>query len=131
MLFVISDSIFQYKVGVLSEKSRWFIMNERQKRFCEFYVGECVGNVVQSALKAGYAETYAYHKAYKLLENVEIKNYIKELSKSDESKRIATAEDVQAFWSSIMNDNNQQLKARLKASELLAKVQGLFNNNDW
>lgn len=105
-------------------------MNERQKRFCEYYVGECVGNVVQSALKAGYSHSYANHLAYKLLENIEIKNYIKELSKNGESKRIATAEDVQAFWSSVMNDDNQQMKTRLKASELLAKVQGLFNN-DW
>lgn len=104
-------------------------MNERQKRFCEFYVGECVGNVVQSALKAGYSNNYANHRAYQLLENVEVKNYIKELSKSGESKRIATAEDVQAFWSSVMNDDNQQMKTRLKASELLAKTQGLFN--DW
>lgn len=130
MLFVISDSIFQYKVGVLSEKSRWFIMNERQKRFCEFYVGECVGNVVQSALKAGYAETYAYHKAYKLLENVEIKNYIKELSANDTQKRIASAEDIQAFWSDILNNTEEQTKNRLRASELLAKAKGLFNN-DW
>ena len=105
-------------------------MNERQKRFCEYYVGECVGNVAQSALKAGYSDNYANHRAYQLLENVEIKNYIKELSKDGKSKRIATAEDVQAFWSSIMNDNTQQMKARIRASELLAKVHGLFNN-DW
>lgn len=104
-------------------------MNERQKRFCEFYVGECVGNVVQSALKAGYSNSYANHMAYKLLENVEIKNYIKELSKSNEKKRIATAEDVQAFWTDILNNPEEQTKNRLRASELLAKVQGLFN--DW
>lgn len=104
-------------------------MNERQKRFCEFYVGECVGNVVQSALKAGYSDNYANHRAYQLLENVEVKNYIKELSKNGESKRIATAEDVQAFWSSVMNDKTQEMKSRFRASELLAKVQGLFN--DW
>ena len=104
-------------------------MNERQKRFCEFYVGECVGNVVQSALKAGYSDNYANHMAYKLLENVEVKNYIKELSKDGESKRIATAEDVQAFWTDILNNPEEQTKNRLRASELLAKVQGLFN--DW
>lgn len=104
-------------------------MNERQKRFCEFYVGECVGNVVQSALKAGYSNSYANHMAYKLLENVEVKNYIKELSKSNEKKRIATAEDVQAFWTDILNNPEEQTKNRLRASELLAKVQGLFN--DW
>lgn len=104
-------------------------MNERQKRFCELYIGECVGNVVQSALKAGYSNSYANHMAYKLLENVEVKNYIKELSKDGESKRIATAEDVQAFWTDILNNPEEQTKNRLRASELLAKVQGLFN--DW
>ena len=104
-------------------------MNERQKRFCQYYVGECVGNVVQSALKAGYSNSYANHLAYKLLENIEIKNYIKELSKDGESKRIATAEDVQAFWTDILNNPEEQTKNRLRASELLAKVQGLFN--DW
>lgn len=104
-------------------------MNERQKRFCQYYVGECVGNVVQSALKAGYSNSYANHMAYKLLENVEVKNYIKELSKDGESKRIATAEDVQAFWTDILNNPEEQTKNRLRASELLAKVQGLFN--DW
>lgn len=105
-------------------------MNERRKRFCEYYVGECVGNVVQSALKAGYSNNYATHRAYQLLENVEIKNYIKELSAKDTQSRIATAEDVQAFWTSVMHDDTQQMKSRLKASELLAKVQGLFND-DW
>ena len=104
-------------------------MNERQKRFCELYIGECVGNVVQSALKAGYSNSYANHMAYKLLENVEVKNYIKELSKDGESKRIATAEDVQEFWTDILNNPEEQTKNRLRASELLAKVQGLFN--DW
>lgn len=105
-------------------------MNERQKRFCEFYVGECIGNVVQSALTAGYSNSYANHLAYKLLENIEIQDYIKELSKGGESKRISTAEDVQRFWSSVMNDTNEQMKNRLRASELLAKAQGIFNN-DW
>lgn len=104
-------------------------MNERQKRFCELYIGECVGNVVQSALKAGYSNSYANHMAYKLLENVEVKNYIKDLSKDGESKRIATAEDVQEFWTDILNNPEEQTKNRLRASELLAKVQGLFN--DW
>ena len=104
-------------------------MNERQKRFCQYYVGECVGNVVQSALKAGYSNNYANHRAYQLLENVEIKNYIKELSRDSESKRIATAEDIQAFWTDILNNPEEQTKNRLRASELLAKVQGLFN--DW
>lgn len=105
-------------------------MNERRKRFCEFYIGECAGNVVQSALNAGYSNSYANHLAYKLLENIEVKNYIKELSDKDTQGRIATAEDIQAFWSDILRDTEEQTKNRLRASELLAKAKGLFNN-DW
>lgn len=105
-------------------------MNERQKRFCEYYVGECIGNVVQSALKSGYSENYANHMAYKLLDNVDIKNYIAELSVVATQSRIATAEDIRAFWTGILNDVNEPTKNRLKASELLAKANGLFNN-DW
>jgi phage terminase small subunit len=96
-------------------------MNERQKRFCEFYVGECIGNVVQSSLKAGYSNSYANHLAYKLLENIEIQDYIKELSKGGESKRISTAEDVQRFWSSVMNDTNEQMKNPLESVRTLSE----------
>lgn len=104
-------------------------MDERRKRFCEYYVGECVGNVAQAALKSGYSQSYSYHRAHSLLENVEVKEYIKELSKAGTQERIATAEEVKSFWSDIMNDTSEATKDRLKASELLAKVLGLFN--DW
>lgn len=105
-------------------------MNEKRKRFCEYYVGECAGNVVQSALKSGYSESYANHLAYKLLDRQDVQEYIRELSKDGEKKRIATSEDIQRFWTDVLNDTKEQTKNRLRASELLAKVQGLFNN-DW
>lgn len=105
-------------------------MTEKQKRFCEFFVGECIGNITQSAKKAGYSENYSYHMAYKLLENVEIKNYIEELSKKDTQSRIASADEIQSFWSDVLKDTEEEMKNRLRASELLAKAKGLFNN-DW
>lgn len=33
-------------------------------------------------------------------------------------------EQVRAFWLSVMADENEDIKNRLKASELLAKMQG-------
>lgn len=105
-------------------------MNERRKRFCQYYVGECKGNVTQSALKSGYSESYSAHKAYTLLANIEIKQYIKQLQADDEAKRIVSGDDIRRFWSNIMNDEKRPIKDRIKASELLAKCKGLFKD-EW
>ncbi len=49
-------------------------MNERQRRFADEYIK--TGNGYQSAIKAGYSETYANNRITVLLGNVEIKEYI-------------------------------------------------------
>lgn len=105
-------------------------MNERQKLFCQYYVGECQGNVTQAGLKAGYSKTYATHKLYKMLKKVEIQEYIQELQADDKAKRISDGDDIRRFWSKIMNDDEQSVKDRIRASELLAKCKGLFKD-DW
>jgi hypothetical protein len=46
------------------------IMNERQKKFAEYYVQS--GNGAESARKAGYSQSYAAHRTDELLRNVEI-----------------------------------------------------------
>lgn len=43
-----------------------------------------------------------------------------------ESPRIATMEEVNAFWTKIMRDEGQETKDRLKASELRARAAGGF-----
>jgi hypothetical protein len=42
------------------------------------------------------------------------------------NKRILTREERQAFWSSVADDENQNILARLKASELLGKSEADF-----
>ena len=105
-------------------------MNEREKRFCEYYVGECNGNVTQAGLKAGYSLTYSRHRLYKKLENVDIKEYINKLTAADEDKRISDGDDIRRFWSEIMNNDGIVVKDRIKASELLAKSKGMFRD-EW
>ena len=42
--------------------------------------------------------------------------------------KIADSEERQQFWTYIMRDENTQAQHRLKASELLGKVQGDFDS---
>ena len=105
-------------------------LNQRQKLFCEYYVGECNGNAANAAMKAGYSYNYSYKQAFKLLENQVIADYIKQLNQHETNKNIATIEEIHAFWTAILNNENVAVRDRLKASELLAKCKGAFNN-DW
>lgn len=105
------------------------MLDKRRKKFCEHFVGDCVGNIKQSAIKAGYSRGYAEKQSYKLLVNLEVQAYIKELNSSD--YKIATVQDIRRFWTEIMNDKTQNTVVRIKASELLAKTKGMFNNESW
>ena len=95
------------------------------------YLGKCNGNIKKSALEAGYSETYAEKQAYKLLWREDVKQYMEYIrDKNSVELDIANAQDVQKFWTNIMNNENVQTKDRLRASENLAKAQGLFSN-EW
>lgn len=106
-------------------------MNIRQKLFCEFYCGECKGNAGEAMKRAGYSPKYAATNADKLLKNTNVKNYIAELNAKITKSNIATIEEIQAFWTQIFNNPEEETKNRLRASELLAKCKGMFNNDDW
>ena len=106
-------------------------LNERQKLFCEYYLGECKGNIYQSALKAGYSKQYASGKAYMLLRRPMIQEYVQELSAKTRGQHIATIEEIKSFWSAVMNDPAARMSDRLKASEYLAKCEGEFTRNNW
>lgn len=105
-------------------------MNPRQKLFCEYYCGKHFGNAYQAAVAAGYSEKYAAASSRKILENVGVQAYINELQRKPTQKRIATIEDIKAFWTEVMDDKSRATKDRLRAAELLAKAAGAFNN-DW
>lgn len=105
-------------------------MTPKQKLFCEYYCGEYFGNALKAAIAAGYSETYANKNTRKILENVGVKKYIDELLHKETKKRIATVDDIKAFFTEIMSDTEQATKDRIRAAELLAKTAGAFNN-DW
>lgn len=106
------------------------MLNMRQRRFCELYCGECKGNASEAMKRAGYAPKYAATNADKILKNTNVRAYIEEINAEITKSNIATIEDIQAFWTEILNNPREETKDRLRASELLAKCKGMFNN-DW
>ena len=65
------------------------------------------------------------------MKDPEILDYIKELTVDETNARIASIDKIQEFWTNIMNDEEQATKDRLRASEMLAKVKGMFNVESW
>lgn len=103
----------------------------KQQKFIDLYEG----NGTKAAREAGYTgdENTLAVAAKKLLRNGKILAAIKEREiKSPEgkatAKRIASREDRQAFWTKILEDDNKDMKDRLKASELLGRSQADFTD---
>lgn len=109
------------------------IKSERLKLVAIYYCGEALGNAERAAVMAGYSARYARGNAYKLIQRNDVKAYIEylnSLTKDNIVGHISTISEIQAFWSNIMNGGENEIKDRLRASELLAKAQGAFNN-EW
>ena len=99
-------------------------LNTRQKKFAEYYAQS--GNTVQSAIMAGYSEKYANALAYKLLENIGVSEYIKELSDKLKDERIMTAKDRQVLLSDIAQDELNEPVDRIRAVDTLNKMTGEY-----
>ncbi|MDO5547212.1 MAG: terminase small subunit [Eubacteriales bacterium] len=99
-------------------------MNDRQRKFAEYYA-QC-GNVVQSAIKAGYSEKYANALAYKLLENIGVAEYLRTLTGMAQNVRILTAVKRQELLSELAEDNAIEPKDRIKAIDVLNKMTGEY-----
>ena len=116
-------------------------LNARQKAFCEYYVA--CGNTTDAAIKAGYSKRTARSIGQRLLTNVDIKKYIEELMQKTQTERIATAEEVLNYLTSIMRGEGQDeivaatgdvvktspsIKDRIKAAELIGKRYALWTD---
>ncbi len=96
----------------------------RQQKFIELYSG----NGTEAARLAGYSgddKTLA-NVALKLLRKAEIKSAIEKRQTKSITKHIASREERQAFWTKVMEDSIEDMKNRLKASELLGKSNADF-----
>ena len=94
----------------------------KQRAFVEAYCG----NATEAALQAGYSEKTARITAAKLLSKGNIQEALKEREDKRLASLIATREERQRFWTTLMRDEDRKEADRLKASELLAKSEGDF-----
>lgn len=101
-------------------------MTHRQELFIQEYLNSL--NATQSAIRAGYSPKTAYSIGQRLLKNVEVLQAINTAMNEKKSALIATREQRQEFWTSVMLDTDTAMKDRLKASELLGKSEGDFTD---
>ena len=101
-------------------------MTHRQELFIQEYLVSL--NATQAAIKAGYSPKTAYSIGQRLLKNVEVLQAINKVMNERKSTLIATREQRQEFWTSVMLDTDTAMKDRLKASELLGKSEGDFTD---
>lgn len=94
----------------------------KQQRFVDCYDG----NATQAALKAGYSKRTAPFIGAENLKKPQIAAALAERESKSASSNIATREERQAFWSSVLRSEAEQMKDRLKASELLGKSNADF-----
>jgi len=119
------------------------LVKEKQKRFCEEYLVDC--NATQAAIRAGYSEKTARAIGQRLLTNVDIKKYIEQQLQKLKNEKIADAQEVLEYLTSVMRGEQKEqvalltgegvqdlvqkdvsAKDRLKAAELIGKRYALF-----
>ncbi len=119
------------------------LVKEKQKRFCEEYLVDC--NATQAAIRAGYSEKTARAIGQRLLTNVDIKKYIEQQLQKLKNEKIADAQEVLEYLTSVMRGEQKEqvalltgegcqelvqkdisAKDRIKAAELIGKRYGLF-----
>lgn len=99
-------------------------LTTKQRRFIEFYDG----NATDAARKAGYKGSDHTLSAIgnQNLRKPYIAAVLAAREKEKTTKHIATREERQAFWTKVANDPEEDMKNRLRASELLGKSQADF-----
>ena len=99
-------------------------LNARQKAFCEYYVAS--GNATEAAIKAGYKEKNARFIGSENLTKANIKKYIEELQEKAKGNRIMTAIERREFLTSMIKDGVVKDTDRLKALDILNKMDGEY-----
>ena len=99
-------------------------MNSKQQLFISEYLTDF--NATQAAIRAGYSVRSAGSIANELLKKPDIQQALQATITARNNNLIADREERKRFWSRVMFDENENMKHRLKASELLAKSEGDF-----
>lgn len=120
-------------------------MTDKQKRFCDEYLIDC--NATQAAIRAGYSPKTAYSIGEENLKKPELKTYIDERLEQLRSEKIADAQEVLEYLTSVMRgEHTEQVlrldgdgvqvvdsvqtptRDRLRAAKLIGKRYGMFKD---
>ena len=125
------------------------VLNPRQKAFVEFFCQG--GNALQAALQAGYSKNYAINASFRIKENPLVQKAIAMRMAELRSERIADTREILEYLTRVMRGESEDEQAmnigkgngvtavekvklkvsskdRVRAAELLAKVNGMFLN---
>ena len=102
------------------------MLTPKQKAFADYYI-EC-GNASEAARRAGYSQKTAEKIGSENLQKPEISAYIQERMAQQDASRVASADEVLRFYSSVMRGQEKDafgldpsLADRLKAADSLMK----------
>ena len=124
-------------------------LTRKQQRFADEYLVDA--NATQAAIRAGYSEKTARSQGQRLLNNVNIKTYIDEQLEKIHNEKIADAQEVMMYLTSVLRGESQSEivvvegtgdgysdarrmmklpdeRERLKAAELIGKRYGMFTD---
>lgn len=122
-------------------------LNPRQKAFVDAYC-KC-GNATKAAAEAGYSKASGYSQGQRLLKNARIAKEVATRMQEIKDESIADTKEILSYITSVMRGEQSDMvvmnigkgngitqakkvstkvseKERLKAAEMLAKVNGLF-----
>jgi len=101
-------------------------LTEKQKAFADAYI-DC-GNQTEAARRAGYSSKTAYSIGNENMKKPEVSAYIKSRMAELEAQRVASADEVMRFFSSVMRGEvkdqfglDASLQDRLNAGKELMK----------
>ena len=99
------------------------MLTVKQQRFVEAYNG----NATRAAIDAGYSPKWATKFGPNLIgKNREVAAAIREREEKRVNSLILSREERQIFWSNVVRDPDEDMKNRLKASELLGRSEADF-----
>lgn len=103
-------------------------ITEKNKEFVQEYL--LTGNATRSYMKIyqNENEKYCREKSSIVLSKPEVKAYAKELQQEQREAFIFEIHNIQKFWVQTMMDPNEKMPNRLRASELLTKSLGGFED---
>lgn len=82
------------------------------------------GNMKKAMIDAGYSETYADRNSQYLMGI--IGDEIKEMQDELRADGIKSVEEIQQWWSSLVDDSETDMNTRMRASENIVKSRGGF-----